>query len=407
MTVRILVLSDLHAHTRPPDGGGATHLSYHGSAEGVEKLLGGLKSTLEREGIHSVDVVVVPGDLADKCDPTALPKVWADICALAEHLNAKLVATAGNHDHNRRNGEPASGLKALRPEFPTRDAAGRLSYFCDDIAEILIDDTLFVTLNSASLTAVSRYDSDAVGAEAVVQDDMGYFTEAARARLVDLLAANSGMATGVLVVHHHPVQLPTIDQNEASLIRGAHELLRMLESHGDWLIIHGHKHRPYIHYGPGGGGSPVLFSAGSFSAALDGVLAQSTKNQFYLVDLDSLAARASIALGLTGRFRAWSHSPLEPSVWVPSGRTDGIPAIGGFGWRTSPSALAAMLIGHSRETTTGLTASQLGVWEPRLAYIDPATLTRAVELVNATPDVRLKLSESGQIESLDYLGGAA
>lgn len=51
----------------------------------------------------------------------------------------------------------------------------------------------------------------------------------------------------LLLIHHHPVQLPLIDLQERSQIRDAELLLQALEEDGPWLVVHGHKHRPWLH----------------------------------------------------------------------------------------------------------------------------------------------------------------
>src|SRR4051812_38962190 len=94
--LRVLVLSDLHAHTQPADTDGATSLSFHSDAAGVDRMFDGVVQTLADAGASDLDLLVCPGDLCDKCDPTALRQVWERLCKLADDLNVSMVATAGN-----------------------------------------------------------------------------------------------------------------------------------------------------------------------------------------------------------------------------------------------------------------------------------------------------------------------
>lgn len=401
--MRLLVLSDLHAHTSAPDGGGATSLSFHGSAQGVERMFGGIKDALDSEGLSDVDAVVCPGDLTDKCDSTALAQVWARLCGLADDLGAQLLATAGNHDLDSRgaNGsEPNSHLMSLDPPFPLRDDDAHSRYFAYHYARTTVGSNTAVVLNSAALGGLSGPEGDEYLHGRVMPLQMDRIRK-------DLKAVPS---TGVrlLVVHHHPVQLPRIDLNERSVIRNAELLLDVMQDDGPWLVIHGHKHRPWIHYAPGGGGSAVLFSAGSFSAALDGVLAQSTKNQFYLVDVLADEAADRVGLGAAGTFRAWSHSPMGEAAWVPSGSTDGLPARGGFGWRADPSTLAREIAGYLTQRGQDASWAELVAHEPRLPYLAPDDLERFVVRLRALNEAfDPRFEAEGTIERIGFLTKAA
>jgi predicted phosphodiesterase len=363
-STRLLVLSDLHAHTGAPDPGGARSLSFHGSGEGVAKLFDGLLKSLSAAGISDINAVICAGDLADRCDSTALTQIWQRLCKLADDLGAVLISTAGNHDHARSGGDPKQHLIALDPPFPVRDSAHSANYFAYGWARLAMQGHTVICVNSAAMTGYQNS-----GGEDEYKH--GRVTQQMVGGIQKSLREHPSIGTRLLVVHHHPVQLPQIDLNEKSRIIDAELLLHALEDDGSWLVIHGHKHRPWIQYGPGGGGSPVLFSAGSFAAALDGVLAQSTKNQFYVIDLLPDSEAQSLGLGPAGTFAAWTHSPLEPDGWIPSGLNDGLPAGGGFGWRADPSRLAQMLSEHVQTVGHDLSWSDLLKWEPRLMYLSP------------------------------------
>lgn len=401
--IRLLVLSDLHAHTDEPDPGGATSLSFHGSAEGVAKLFDGLVQTLRQAGITSVDAVVCPGDLTNCCDTTALARVWERLCALADALDAELVATAGNHDHDSRGlhgVEPKQFLMALRPPFPVRDEGQHAKYFAYDFARIEVSGHTLVSLNSAALAGLQGPEGD--------ESRHGRVTARMVKSLSEELAARPAEGTRVLVVHHHPVQLPAIDLNERSRIIDTELLLEALANDGPWLVIHGHKHRPWIQYAPGGGGSAVLFSAGSFAAPLDGVLAQSTKNQFYVIDVLAESEGHALGLGPAGRFNAWTHSPLEPEGWIPSGRNDGLPAAGGFGWREDPSRLSRRVLDRIADLGTDLTWDQLVSWDARLPYLNPDDWTKCQrQLERTSANVKLVWDRDGCLERIAWLQSVA
>ena len=214
--------------------------------------------------------------------------------------------------------------------------------------------------------------------------------------------------TRILIVHHHPVQLPLIDLNEASKMRDSELLLDALADDGRWLVFHGHKHRPWIHYAPGGGGSAVLFSAGSFAAALDGVLAQGVRNQFYVVELLDEEAAHALGLGVAGTFRSWTLSPMEPDVWVPSGRSDGLPAIGGFGWRVDPHRLAKTLHEVAHASKSEVTWNVLLAAEPRLPYVNPDDWRHVdQQLARWYPNSKIQWDPEGRLLHVAYLSAVA
>lgn len=401
--LRLLVLSDLHATTAEADAGGATRLSFHGSAAGVERMFGGLQDALRDAEITGIDAVLCPGDLTDRADPAALAQVWGRLGDLADKLGAALIATAGNHDHDSRANDgtdPRRHLKDLDPPFPARNQHGRLEYFTDNFTRIDLGGTTIVTLNSGALGGLTGPDGDEYKHGRVQPSDMK--------RLRESLKTNRPQGVRVLVVHHHPVQLPYIDLNESSLIRGVEHLLDVIDDDGQWLIAHGHKHRPWVHYAPGGGGSAVLFSAGSFSAPLDGVLAQSTKNQFYVIDVAGEEVAAEFDLGVAGSFRAWSFSPYGTTSWVPSGATDGLPAVGGFGWRTDPWRVAKKLVTRLKESGNDASYEDVLNWEPRVKFLAPNDLLKVIRHIpEIAPSVVAKLDENGCIERLSILEGRA
>ncbi|GAA4723701.1 hypothetical protein GCM10023350_02440 [Nocardioides endophyticus] len=399
LAMRLLVLSDLHANTTVPDGGGAASLSFHGSAQGVDRMFGGIAPALAAAGVEDIDAVVVPGDLTDKCDPTALAGVWARLCGLSDELGAELLATAGNHDLQSRaadGSQPNSHLMALEPHFPIRDKLSHANYFAYHFVRTSVGEHTAVVLNSAALGGYSGPEGDEFRHGRVTADGM----KRLRTELND--APSSGVR--LLVVHHHPVQLPNIDLNEKSAIRDAELLLEVMQDDGPWLVIHGHKHRPFIHYAPGGGGSAVLFSAGSFSAGLDGVLAQSTKNQFYVIDVLDDEASDAMGLGASGTFRAWSYSPMVGQAWVPSGVTDGLPARGGFGWRTDPTHLARRLIQFARDRNTDTSWEELTAFEPRLVHLAPADFDRVVHRLRRPAELLdVRIDSEGALDRIGLM----
>lgn len=352
-------------------------------------------------GVGTIDAVLCTGDMTNAGDETALALIWERLNRLADDLDVPLLATAGNHDHSRAGLDPMTPLKSLRPEFPMRERDAYLTYFADNYAVAEVAGHVVIAINSSAFAGYKgkagedEYKHGRVSLELV---------SAIKAEL----EARKPTNTRILIVHHHPVQLPLIDLNEASKIRDSELLLDALADDGRWLVFHGHKHRPWIHYAPGGGGSAVLFSAGSFAAGLDGVLAQGVRNQFYVVEMLSEDAAHAIGLGVAGTFRSWTLSPMEPDVWVPAGKTDGLPADGGFGWRVDPHRLARTLHDAAIAAKAEVTWEALLGIEPRLPYVSPDDWRHVdQQLARWYPDSKIQWSPEGRFLHVAHLSAVA
>jgi hypothetical protein len=149
-------------------------------------------------------------------------------------------------------------------------------------------------------------------------------------------------------------------------------LLDLLGSgeHGRWLVIHGHKHHPKISYAAGGGGSAVVFAAGSLCATLYPELQTVARNQFYLIEIDPDECKKR---GLVGTVRAWDWA--SGIGWIDGNDTSGLPPTFGFGARADPTLLA-------QQIASAITGSDPVLWAslmeqlPEIRYVLPQDLAR-------------------------------
>jgi hypothetical protein len=104
-----------------------------------------------------------------------------------------------------------------------------------------------------------------------------------------------------------------------------------------WLVVHGHKHMGRLIRAQGGSlVAPVVFSAGSFGAFLEGSAATNTKLQFYILEVDILdqavqpSARGHVrALSWSGTAWDWAKSiqqglPDRCGFVTPTTDTNGV-----------------------------------------------------------------------------------
>ena len=186
--------------------------------------------------------------------------------------------------------------------------------------------------------------------------------------LRDTLTEIGSRDISVLIVHHHLSQLPNLDLRDRSTMVDSQELLDVLSDTGTWLVIHGHKHRAYTMYAAGGGGSPAVFSAGSFAARPTGDLATRARNQVYLLEFLTRRELVKVRLDFAIRIRSWTWDAVTGwAVSAPWPR-DGIPGTAGMGWRASPHTVAEDLRKYMTGRPGEIAKPELYNWEPRLEF---------------------------------------
>lgn len=357
-----------------------------------------LQAVLKKHGL-SPDIVLCAGDLTDKADPTALMFAWKELDELAGALNARLVATVGNHDIDSRHGneiDPRGVLYDLEPPFPARDSATRDSFWARNYA--IVDGPCtqsgapvwrIVTLNSC---AFHGYVADS-GPEL----DHGRVSARTTERLRIDLESRPPAGINILLLHHHLDQLPNFDLTERSQLQEAQPLITLLERSASWLVVHGHKHRAHLMYAAGSANSPIVFSAGSLAAYPYGQAGatDAAKNQAHYVELLDPDQHCNNEMELAGTFRTWNWSPTG---WVLASTQSGLPGLGGFGGRFSPIRLARRLARMLNIDNPTLNLSQLIDLEPRLRYALPSDIAiMTAELEKAQPPASCHLTEHGEI----------
>lgn len=397
---RILILSDLHAYEDLGNRAKApSALHFSGAAPDVDRMFSGVVEALADADIHSVDAVLCAGDMTDRAEPAALERVWQKLTNLAAEVDAPLIATAGNHDYSshseRKDVDPKETLIDLEPLFPVGDEDGHKNYFAYAVAVKDVGDMRFVSFNSCANHGLTFEDAP--------EYQHGRVTKSALKRVKDAFTVAPRPQQNVLLTHHHPIQLPYFDTLERSQMLDSGLLLKELEDDAPWLIVHGHKHRPWLHYAHGGGDSPTIFSAGSFSADLGGDdFGGSLRNQFYLMEVLSPADADDLGLSMAGTIRAWSRVPFGEKAWTPAGPKDGMSYQSGFGWRVGPNILAKRITEWLATQTGDVTMSDLLSWEPRLSFVTPNDLDGAFRMVSG---YEVKRNEAGSVTGIEKADG--
>lgn len=359
---------------------------------GPRGMLALTRDAVRRQFPDGIGLVLCAGDMTDKADGGPLTQVWDDLNWLANELSAPLVATSGNHDYDSRAAVdvlPFKSLQSLEPPFPFGTDADRDRYFSRQHAVFHNSDVVVVSANSAAHHGYSK--------DGEPEHNFGHYDDAlAESIKKSLLEIGDLPPVRVFLTHHHLNQLPDFDTEERSSSIGHENVIRCLGEYGDWLIVHGHKHRGWIQYASGSGDSPPLFSSSSYSADFGGgPFAEKVRHQFHVIEFAS--SQADGLTGAHGTVTTWTHSPIG---WEISGADEDLPGNTGFGWKTSISGLAARL----REATTSrlvLTRDDISALEPRLRFLTFDDLRRLVRvLASGTPKVLAVLSSDGALAEL-------
>lgn len=377
-TLRVAVVSDLHAYVEPVVGRPApSHLHTGLPREDIGRHpISNLVELIRREELQA-DVLLSCGDLGDQANRAAIIYAWDEVQRLAEALGDPVViATAGNHDLDSRHGTSEPNLRAvlqgLTPAFPTHDPQENMRYWAYHYA--ILDDSAY---RIVSVNSCADHDNPA-------EIEHGRIERRTTDRLMEALRPGEIRPVQIAICHHHPHRFGDIDLEDYSELRGGQYLLHALGSGelGAWTVVHGHKHLPHLAYAAGGGDSVVILSAGSLTSSLYLDLQTQARNQFYVVEFDSDAA-LNLEIGLAGSFRSydWSVGP----GWQPAQPGSGLPATGGFGYRANPSIVASRIrqrLALSQPTPQSF--DQLAGQLPELRYLIPDDLRSVIrELVLA------------------------
>jgi hypothetical protein len=398
---RILVISDPHAVNDDKDVRTTPSMNYaNGSAP--RGLLQMCIAAVTGHFDDGIDLVLVAGDMTNQAGSGALELIWEDLQWLANELDAPLIATSGNHDYDSRAQDdplPYKSLLSLEPAFPFGDENVRNKYFAEHHAIYSTEKVLVVTANSAAHHGYAH--------EGSPEHLHGRYSDA----LPDLLERSLKKVGDlppirIFLTHHHMNQLPSIDVEERSSSIGQEDVLRTLIDHGNWLVVHGHKHRGWIQYASGGGDAPPLLSASSFSADFEGgTFAEKVRHQFHVIELPTTSGAPLEGVpGSHGIVTSWTHSRIG---WSVANAEDDLPGVSGFGWKAGVSDVAARIT-EKLAVETVMTGTELIAFEPRLEYLTFDDQRRLVErLENQSPKVRTILDDYGRFQEVSIVPKAA
>jgi hypothetical protein len=375
----VAIIGDPHFHVEHDAGGTSiSHIRLRPSGEFLhpqeeQNPWEGLKTLLQKENV-TADLLVCVGDMTVAADEVGLKKAWTEMQTLGVQLCAKHVVSAtGNHDvSSRSNAELVAknpvramsaipgmfeSLKLLDPAYPIVEIKDgqpvenkllRTKYFGDSL--VMIEDERYRLL---VLNSCCEHGSDAF------QYERGSFPKSAQAALLEELRSTAPKIN-ILVCHHPPEPHTEHDLGGHDFIENGEALIRSLEQHGSWFIIHGHKHHGRIGYAKGTGSGPVVFAAASLGYYVD-VSRSGMRNQFYCVTVHRKSNGR-----LLGKVTAWDWN-LGIGWHKATPKRGGIFDGCGFGYRQPPEDLAEAISKMPIPCAWGEVVNAM----PQLAYLTP------------------------------------
>lgn len=300
--LKVAVVSDLHfVHTdHVQNSDNHSWLTFNTDGSLNSSFWENLLAKIRTDNVNA-DILVCPGDITTNAEPEALKFAWEKLNLLAAELGCKILATAtGNHDVTSRLAEIANPirdldkdgslvehLKLLSPNYPLVNLIEsdeekahyqRVHYFGSNfLVHDEHDKYRLIVLNSCGSHTSAQADYE-----------RGFVSESTRVWLDEYLVnlkSKQNKKLGILVCHHHPILHPDHDLGTYDFMSGGSQLLDMLNEHGNWIIIHGHKHHAKITYHMSGSKKSVVFAAGTLAAHKKS-LGTHFANQFYIMNVE-------------------------------------------------------------------------------------------------------------------------
>lgn len=361
-----------------------------GDANPLTNPLVGLRAAIATDPELRADVLLCPGDLCDKADASALQWMWEELEEIRRDLGAdRVISTAGNHDidgQGKQGVDPVElELRNLAPPFPSRSVGEAAEYWDARVSLVVGDEWQVATLNTTLMRLLEKDEED----HGEVHD--------ATLQALDEITKGTDKAVNLLLCHHHPHPFRRFDPSDRSHMLNGDQLVRRLDESADsWMIVHGHKHEPFLNILEGSASSPIRLASGSVGANLFPTLATNVRNQFHIIAFD-LAGMASHYLSLAGRVLSWTWGYRTP--WHRALDGDGLPAVAGFGYRNDGKAIADALVGWARATGREVVErDELLGHDPKIPYLLPQNVQELKGRLTTRHDCHLSFDTEGRID---------
>jgi hypothetical protein len=333
MSLTIAVVSDLHCH--PSSEVWGSYLHTDAPRIPVKKHpVSALLALLSKQKLKA-DILLMPGDLADRCNKQGFASAWPFVKEIATALQVEFVgATLGNHDVDSRkksSGDPFAFCRTAHTDFPFSDPLLNQSFWSNGFCIHESNTHQILIINS-----VKHHHDEIEAKKGLI---IGEQLEMIEKSLREMRSKGKPL---LALVHHHPIQHEDFDSSSEDLMSGGSDLIRLLETYDCELLVHGHKHHAKLSYSSTGANSLAVFASGSLSATNAQGLATNTRNLFHYITLEPFRPDGCT---VCGTIRSWEFNMTRG--WnTPNFQSAGFPAMAGFGCRLTADELAKRISDH-------------------------------------------------------------
>ena len=298
MKLKIAIFSDFHCHNKANNNN--VQESYLLTDVGVDLYQDPFKSFkhLIESGVDlSSDILILPGDFTNKCDPDGLAYGWGIAKEIGALLSVKsILPNIGNHDvdsRKKRSQDPFNLIKSLADDFPFPEKSMNDKFWKQGYLIVENENYRVLIINS-----VHSHTNEEMATK-------GLIDQATLNQIEEELVSSSVNKINIAVCHHNPIEHSHYNTGSKDFMHNGDELISILDKMNFDIIIHGHKHDPRIRYAQGGANSPTIFSAGSFSA-FKNLLLQGANNTFHIITFECSASQIG-----KGTIETWFFVPTK------------------------------------------------------------------------------------------------
>ncbi|WP_158826724.1 metallophosphoesterase family protein [Mucilaginibacter lacusdianchii] len=362
--LKIAVISDLHCHPEQKEFSKNNTLLYSDKLRlpTTEHPVENLLDIIEKEEIE-VNLVLSPGDFTHQSDKQGFFSGWSYVNEIARALKAdSVIATIGNHDIDSRHTYSNYSFdipKKISQSFPIEKK--NLKHFWDT-GFTFIEEEDFQILVVNSTHYHTHYEKDNPIENPAVKGKM----DPAQIEQIEkyLKENNDPKKIKIGLVHHHPIKHARQDLGEHDFIENGESFLNVLGTFRFDLLIHGHKHDPWLrYYNTESGFSLPILSSGSF-AATNQISWINKFNYFHIIEIIKEQSQPANGILETLTFKnriGWRKD-----------REDGFYPYAGFGYLDNLQLIVDKIKTHLEATSTGMLKWDIIINEiPEVQYLTP------------------------------------
>jgi predicted phosphodiesterase len=294
--IKIAVASDLHClHKGETTASGISFLYSNAPKMPVaHHPVYALLELMKNDSAINADVLICPGDIADKADEQGLVSGWEYLKKIQQGLGARhLFSTIGNHDVDSRRTHSAYTsafqlLETLDDDYPNKEKKD--FFWSKKFALIELEDFQVLILNTCH-----NHSSKADANQSIISPETIPLIE-------EELKKVSKSKYRFAFCHHHPIKHSNTDiqYKDGDVIDNGDKLVALLDKYDFQIIVHGHKHDPRLKRD----NSLTIFAAGSFSSLMN-IRELGADNCFHIIELYPFKKQGIIKSWIYAPTRGW------------------------------------------------------------------------------------------------------